>query len=72
MGFTAASAGRSGVDGRCPAACTDPEATVSIRYYGAVTTEHLDRLAGLAAVERERFARRWPRYRGRFLAATLA
>lgn len=44
-----------------------PEATaVSARYYGAVTSEHLDRLAGLAAAERERFAQRWPRYRGRF------
>jgi hypothetical protein len=32
----------------------------------------LDRLARLAAAERERFARRWPRYRDRFLAATLA
>jgi hypothetical protein len=50
----------------------DPEAAVSARYYGAVTTEHLDRLARLAAAERERFARRWPRYRDRFLAATLA
>jgi hypothetical protein len=50
----------------------DPEAVVSARYYGAVTTEHLDRLARLAAAERERFARRWPRYRDRFLAATLA
>ena len=50
-----------------------PEATaVSARYYGAVTSEHLDRLAGLAGAERERFARRWPRYRDRFLAATLA
>ncbi len=27
----------------------DPEAAVSARYYGAVTTEHLDRLARLAA-----------------------
>jgi hypothetical protein len=50
----------------------DPEAAVSARYYGAVTTEHLDRLAGLAAAERERFVRRWPRYRSRFLAAALA
>ncbi|HEY3036189.1 MAG TPA: hypothetical protein VGJ54_16210 [Streptosporangiaceae bacterium] len=50
----------------------DPEAAVSARYYGAVATEHLDRLARLAAAERERFARRWPRYRDRFLAATLA
>ena len=50
----------------------DPEAAVSARYYGAVTTEHLDRLARLAAAERERFARRWPRYRHRLLAAALA
>jgi hypothetical protein len=50
----------------------DPEAAVSARYYGAVATEHLDRLARLAAAERERFARRWPLYRDRFLAATLA
>ena len=50
----------------------DPEAAVSARYYGAVATEHLDRLARLAAAERERFARLWPRYRDRFLAATLA
>ena len=50
----------------------DPESAVSARYYGAVTTEHLDRLARLAAAERERFARRWPRYRDRFLAAALA
>ncbi len=50
----------------------DPEAAVSARYYGAVTTEHLDRRARVAAAERERFARRWPRYRGRFLAAALA
>jgi hypothetical protein len=50
----------------------DPEAAVSARYYGAVTTEHLDRLARLAAAERERFARRWPRDRDRFLAVTLA
>jgi hypothetical protein len=49
-----------------------PGAAVSARYYGAVTTEHLDRLAGLAAAERERFARRWPRYHDRFLAAALA
>ena len=50
-----------------------PEAmAVSARYYGAVTSEHLDRLAGLAAAERERFVQRWPRYRDRFLAATLA
>ncbi len=40
---------------------------VSARYYGAVTSEHLDRLAGLAAAERERFVQRWPRYGGRFL-----
>ena len=45
---------------------------VSARYYGAVTSEHLDRLAGLAAAEWERFVQRWPRYGGRFLAATLA
>ncbi len=39
-----------------------PGATaVSARYFGAVTSEHLDRLAGLAGAERERFARRWPR-----------
>jgi hypothetical protein len=50
----------------------DPEAAVSARYYGAVTTEHLDRLARLAAAEREQFVRRWPRYRDRFLAAALA
>lgn len=50
-----------------------PEATaVTARYYGAVTSEHLDRLAGLAGAERERLAQRWPRYRDRFLAATLA
>jgi len=29
-------------------------------------------LAGLAGAEWERFAQRWPRYRDRFLAATLA
>ncbi len=50
----------------------DPESAVSARYYGGVTTEHLDRLARLAAAERERFARRWPHYRHRLLAATLA
>ena len=38
----------------------NPEAAVSARYYGAVTTEHLDRLARLAATERERFARGIP------------
>jgi hypothetical protein len=47
-------------------------ARVSARYYGAVTSDHLDRLAGLAAGERERFVQRWPRYGDRFLAATLA
>ena len=57
------------MDGRLPSH-SDP--TVSARYYGAVTGEHLGRLAGLAAAERERFVQRWPRYRDRFLAATLA
>jgi hypothetical protein len=58
------------MDGRLPSH-SDPT-TVSARYYGAVTGEHLGRLAGLAAAERERFVQRWPRYRDRFLAATLA
>ena len=50
-----------------------PQATaVTARYYSAVTSEHLDRLAGLAGAELERLAQRWPRYRDRFLAATLA
>ena len=58
MGLAAASAGRSGGWAMSGRLAPDPEATVSIRYYGPGTTEHLDRLAGLAAVERERFARR--------------
>ena len=45
---------------------------MSPRYYGPVTSEHLDRLADLAAAERERFVRRCPRYRNRLLAAALA
>jgi hypothetical protein len=45
---------------------------VNARCYGAVTPAHLDRLAEIAAAERERFVRRRPRYRGRLLATALA
>lgn len=60
------------MEGGHPPQSAAAAAVVSPRYYGQVTSEHLDRLASLASGELQRFAWRCPRYRGHQLAAALA